>query len=101
MSMAQRSQNRAPQEAARQQIARAETLVLIDVQPGGEAYSIRANRFAAQRAWRPLYMEDPAEEAREQLVQEIARKITGFACKGSPAKWRRWIDRARARHLDD
>lgn len=95
MSIAQRSQNRPPQETAQSQVASVETIVQLDVREPDATSTVRSRRFASRRSWRPLFLEDPAVEARDRLVQEIARTVEGFVCKGSPTKWQRWIERAR------
>jgi hypothetical protein len=61
-----------------------------------EEATVREDRFRQQSSWRPVYREDPREEAQRLLVESVARATRKFACKGSAGRWSKQLESARA-----
>lgn len=61
-----------------------------------EEATVREDRFRQQSSWRPVYREDPREEAQRLLVEAVARATRKFVCKGSAGRWSKQLDSARA-----
>ena len=95
LSIAQRYANNAPPDALRQLTARLEVGFRMElwVLPG--SVPLRAKYQVVRSSYRPHLDEDPREENRIQATDEAVRAARLFACKGSPKKLRKEIDRAR------
>ena len=63
-------------------------------QPSGAL--VNSRRFKLGTSHRPLLDEDPRTEARLQLIDDAARKIRLFACKGKASAFIRKFDAAQA-----
>jgi hypothetical protein len=61
-----------------------------------EDATVREKRFRQQSSWRPVYHEDPREEAQRQMVAAVARATRKLACKGSARRWSKELESARA-----
>ncbi len=54
---------------------------------------VRERRHKQRASWRPLWQEDPRDAAQRQFVEELARSVRKFVCKGSADKWAGQIER--------
>lgn len=77
-------------------IARVSSRVQVGVQTLVPPITVRTKRLNLESHWRPLYGEDPREKAQTDFVQDAVRSLRSFVCKGSPAKWAKQLEQARA-----
>ena len=66
----------------------------LHVLPG--SIPLRTKIHNIRTGYRPRLDEDPREENRVQAIDQVVRTTKAFACKGSPKKLRKEIDRARS-----
>lgn len=67
-----------------------------ELRTAAEDAAVREKRFRQLSSWRPVYHEDPREEAQRRMVEAVARATRKFLCKGSAGRWSKELDKARA-----
>lgn len=85
VSIAERtSPNQPPGEAENRVLATIGFDVSMDLSLLPEAVSLRARDYRHEHGYRPLQQgEDPREEVRRLVIDDLARQATSFACKGA------------------
>jgi hypothetical protein len=94
MSIAQRASPGAGPFADQQQVARVRSVFDVQIRTLDREI-LRGKRFNLENAWRPIYGENPREQARRNLVEDALRRLRSFACKGSARSWQKQLDKAR------
>ena len=61
-----------------------------------EGLRVRSRRFAQHNSWTPGLGEDPREQARKMMVAAVVRATRSLVCKGTPKKWAKQLENARA-----
>jgi hypothetical protein len=68
----------------------------VELRTAVEDAAVRDKRFRQVGSWRPVYHEDPREEAQRLLIEGVARTTRKFACKGKSDRWSKELETARA-----
>ena len=84
VSIAERTSPDQPaDEAENQVVARIGFDVSMELSLLPEAVALRDKSYRHDQSYRPLHGEDPREEARRMVIDDLARQATAFACKGA------------------
>jgi hypothetical protein len=94
LSIAERYSENALPEATRQLTSWLQVDFWLELHLLPDSIPLRSRFVSIRTGYRPRLDEDPREENRIQAIDEIVRTARGFACKGSPKKLRKQIDRA-------
>lgn len=95
VSIAERYSEQAPPDVDRQVTSWLEIGYRMELHLLPGSVPLRSKFQNIRTGYRPQLDEDPREENRIQAIDQIVRSAKGFACKGSPKKLRKAIDRAR------
>lgn len=96
LSIAERTSPGAPDDASRQLTATIEAVVTIRVSAIANGGVVRSRSFHRKHGHRPLVGEDARHEVTRQFVESVIHTTRSFACKGSPEKWAKQLQQARA-----
>ena len=84
VSIAERTSPDQPaDEAENQVVARIGFDVSMELSLLPETVALRDKRYRHDQSYRPLHGEDPREEARRMVIDDLARQATTFACKSA------------------
>jgi len=97
LSIAAQTAPNAPPAADKQQTTRMMADVELQLSTVPEATSVRAKRFQSSASHRPTSDEDARAVVRRSVLDDVVDTTVAWVCKGSEAKLRKQIAKARAR----
>ena len=82
-------------ENSRRTVSRIEAELRVTILLLPERAALRERRFKHRASQRPQWQEDARELTRRAFIDSGSRALRKFACKGSPASWRKQVEQAR------
>jgi len=58
--------------------------------------TLHRDKFRTNGSWRPIWNEDPRQQAQQRWIEGAVKSVRRFVCKHSASKWTKRIERARS-----